>query len=102
MAGAMSELFSETSAFDDATRDIVHFRAVDTFSFPDILAHELSRRIACFANDVENADVLLRHRVTDKTGPGLIGANRAGLPKLADDIEQHEIAALNRRGLFLG
>src|SRR4029077_9704392 len=54
VTGAMRELFAKTCACNYATRDVVHFGASNRFTSTDILAHELDRRIACFAHDVEN------------------------------------------------
>src|SRR4051812_32819968 len=73
---------------------------MNSFSFADVLAHELGRGVARFANNVENADVFFRHRVADEAGPGLVGANRAGLAEFAHDIEQDEITALDWGGGF--
>src|SRR5256885_17193734 len=49
-----------------------------------------------------SADVFFRHGVTDEAGPGLVGVNRARLAEFADDIEQDEVAALDRRRRLAG
>ena len=55
MAGPMGKLFPKTCACNYATRDIVHFGAADRFTGANILAHEIDRRIAGFAHNIENA-----------------------------------------------
>ena len=55
MAGTMRKLFPKTCAGNYATRDIVHFGAADRFTGANILAHEINRRIAGFAHNIENA-----------------------------------------------
>src|SRR6476659_5569905 len=97
MAGAMSGVLAVTGFLDHAAGDVVHFGAMDPFAFADVLADELSRGVARVADDVEDANEFLRDGVADVTRPGLIGANRAVLLQFADDIEEDEVAALDRR-----
>src|SRR5438067_72819 len=97
VAGAMGELFAVPGALDHAARDIVDFRAVNSFSFTHIFADEFRRGIPRFPDDVEDADVFFRHGVSDEAGPGLVGVDRARLAEFANDIEQDEVAALDRR-----
>ena len=55
MAGAMRELFPETCACNYAALHIIDFRAANRFVSPNILAHEIDRRISGFPHDIENA-----------------------------------------------
>src|SRR5207244_10109714 len=53
MTGAMRELFAKTCPCDYATRHVIDFRSANRFTRLNVLTHEINRRIARFAHNVE-------------------------------------------------
>jgi hypothetical protein len=92
----MRELLAKPCACDYATRNIVYFGVADRFTNTNILAHEIDRRIARFANNVENACVLFRNSFAHVSSPGLVGRDRIGFVQFCSRIDEHKIAALDR------
>ena len=95
MTGAMRELFAETCACNYVARHIIDFGAADRFTSANILAHEIDRRIAGFAHDIENARVLFRDRFANITSLGLVSRDCFGFVQFRSRIDQHEIAAFD-------
>src|SRR2546430_1393543 len=101
MTSAMGELFSEPCACNYATRHVVDFCTANWFTSANIFAHEIDGRIAGFPHNVENARVLFRNSFADITGPGLVSRDCFRFVELSGRIDQDEIAAPDRRVLFL-
>src|ERR1700730_901352 len=97
MAGAMDELLAEAGALDDATRGAVGLLAADRLCGAGAGADELDRGVARRGDDRENARVFLGHSLARIGHPGQVRVDTVRARLLGPQIEQHQVAAPDRR-----
>src|SRR5581483_7734850 len=95
--GAMDKVLPPAFRLNEVAHRLVHFPAVNLALGLECLLHGANAGVACAAYNLEDLSLLVAG-YADRPRPGNVVVDRVGLFAFRPNVEQHEIALLDRRG----
>src|SRR5258706_9105948 len=96
VAGAVKEIFSVAGFFDHAAGGLVHLPALQRFAGLDGLLDQFDGGIASFAHHFKNLGNFVGHFRAQIPDPGDVVIDAAGGSLLTPDVEEEQVAFLDR------